>query len=247
MVSSRLEDGDALAHMATAIVNEPLLESHGDGSLNRKRQVATRSPELPHQVNLRAQTVGLFISSIGIAASTAQFLHLDTVFSGKIALGAALLFAILAIGVRFLSSSSISSLWGAIGIFGALANMMNAPFIAHSDLMAYVETEPNRRQAMRLGMLAIGSVHALFPFSYRTEIGIAAWVFGCAIIQNAILYFRTGELSCACYECFGVIIPFSLGMIVTEITFRGRNRGTVINAAADPESYPLDSVSLGLA
>ena len=155
--------------------------------------------------------------------------------------GSALPFGLLAVCNHFCFATGerLSQIWAGIGFFGALANMLNAPLVGDADLAQYVLTAPQRQETFHIGMLAIGSVHALFPFSRRMEIGIALWVFFCAICQNAILYRRTNDLSLAFFECLGVIIPFTTGMAITEVAFYGMKRGAVSDVEVDEPSAEL--------
>ena len=145
--------------------------------------------------------------------------HTRTYIGVFLTLGSALLFGLLAIFAHlgYLTGKMLSQIWAGIGFFASLINMLNAPLIGDADLAQYVRQEPQRREALHMSMLALGTVHALFPFSRRMEIGIAMWVFFCAICQNAILYRRTNDFTFACFECLGVIIPFTMGMTFTEL------------------------------
>ena len=133
----------------------------------------------------------------------------------------------LAVAVHYLSGKALARIWAFIGITGALVNMLVAPFQSDADLLDYVQTQPQRIAGLQIGMLAIGSMHAMFQFSVRLKLGIAAWVFACAICQNALIYYRVDELAFASRECLCVIIPFTTGMGITELAFRSV-RGHVI-------------------
>lgn len=188
---------------------------------------------------LRAQTVGLAIAAVGMASSI-MHIHAGTL-PVAITIGTPAIFIVLCICVHFLSGEFIAWTWAAVGLFGALANMANAPFIGEAELAEYLRSEPLRREGMHFGMLAIGSVHALFPFSRRVEIGIALWVFGCAFCQNAILYLRTDDLAFASRECLGVIIPFSMGMAITELLVHSLRRG--VGAVRDADAAHNNELS----
>ena len=174
--------------------------------------------------SVRTQTVGLTVAAVAMyAAAAGRNTNL------LIPVGVALLFGMLAVAVHYLSGKALARIWAFIGITGALVNMLVAPFQSDADLLDYVQTQPQRIAGLQIGMLAIGSMHAMFQFSVRLKLGIAAWVFACAICQNALIYYRVDELAFASRECLCVIIPFTTGMGITELAFRSV-RGHVMNA-----------------
>jgi tRNA A-37 threonylcarbamoyl transferase component Bud32 len=185
--------------------------------------------------HLRAQMVALTVAAIGIGISSWQIMPMYTSFGVLCSTGVALLFGLLTVAVSngYVTATILRRVWAAIGIFGAFGSMLNAPFMDEADLVEYIRLEPERREAMHLGMLAVGSAHALFSFSLRMEVGITMWVIGCSILQNACFYFRTGDPSVPIRECLGATIPFSIGLAITELILRSSRR-----SRATPDKEP---------
>ena len=126
----------------------------------------------------------------------------------------------------------LGSIWAVQCCFGALANIANALFMPDDDIEAYVRAEPQRRVWLQLGMLGIGSVHALVSPTWRMEVAVAVWMIGCTIFGNGIMYMRTTHnFSAVTHECLSATVPFVAGMLLMDFVFRGVWRSHVAPVA----------------